>query len=146
DALAKRIAADNLFLDTSAEVRGARFRELATIHGDCRNVGTIEPENALRGTWRMTCERGWLDVNITLAPTSRPRVQLINVQSTLPPDPEMAKAISSVAQMLNEWGAKGTTALVPAALDDAKVRRQMAAMPVWGTCKARETIAGDGTR
>lgn len=146
DALAKRIAAYNLFLDASAEVRAARFRELAATHGDCRNIGTIEPENALRGTWRMTCERGWLDVNITLAPTSRPRVQLINVQSTLPPDEEMAKAITSVAQMLNNSDAPDDPGLRASAFDIVKLRRQLAAMPPWGVCKLRETIAGDGTR
>jgi CubicO group peptidase (beta-lactamase class C family) len=146
DGLAKRIAADNLFLDTSAEVRAARFRELSATHGACSNTGTIEPENALRGAWRMTCERGWLDVNITLAPTSPPRVQLINVQSTLPPDEEMARTIAAVAQMVNEWGAKTNSALVPAALDTAKLRRQMTAMPAWGACKVGETLGGDGTR
>jgi CubicO group peptidase (beta-lactamase class C family) len=145
DALAKRIAADNLFLDASAEVRAARFRELAATHGACRNIGTIEPENALRGAWRMTCERGWLDINITLAPTSRPRVQLINVQSTLPPDAEMAKAITSVAQMLNSSDTPDDPVLRPA-LDIVKLRRQLAAMPAWGACKVGETIAGDGTR
>ncbi|HMJ26040.1 MAG TPA: serine hydrolase domain-containing protein, partial [Pyrinomonadaceae bacterium] len=144
DALAKRIAADNLFLDTSAEVRAARFRELAATHGACRTAGTIQPENALRGNWRMTCDRGWLDVNITLAPTNHPRVQLLNVQSTLPPDAEMEKAITAVARLLNEWDAKANGALMPAALDAVKLRRQMAAMPMWGTCKVGETIGGDG--
>jgi hypothetical protein len=69
DALAKRIAADNLFLDTSAEMRAARFRELAATHGACSPDPGIDAENALRGTWRMTCDRGRLDVTITLAPT-----------------------------------------------------------------------------
>jgi CubicO group peptidase (beta-lactamase class C family) len=146
DALAERIAADNLFLDTAAEVRAARFRELATTHGACRSSGAVEPENALRGSWRMTCERGWLDVNITLAPTSRPRVQLINVQSTLPPDAEMAKAIASVARLISEWDARANGALMPAVLDAGKLRRQMAAMPSWGACKVGDTIGGDGSR
>src|SRR6266850_2407780 len=92
DALAQRTAADNLFLDVAAEVRAARFRTLTTTHGACRTNGAIEPENALRGSWRMRCDRGWLDVSITLAPTNPPRVQLVNVQSTLPPDPEMTQA------------------------------------------------------
>lgn len=146
DALAKRIAADNLFLDASAEVRAARFSELAATHGACRTAGTIEPENALRGSWRMTCERGWLDINITLAPTSRPRVQLISVQSTLPPDAEMAKAITSVARLISEWDASANEALMPAVLDAGKLRRQMAAMPAWGACKVGDTIGGDGIR
>ncbi len=62
DALANRIAADNLFLDVAAEVRKSRWATLAKEHGVCRIPGTaIEPENALRGTWKLMCERGWLE-------------------------------------------------------------------------------------
>jgi CubicO group peptidase (beta-lactamase class C family) len=146
DTLAKRVAADNLFLDISADVRAARWRGLATTHGDCRPASTIDPENALRGRWRMTCERGWLDINITLAPTNPPRVQLINVQSTLPPDAEMTKAIESIAKLIGGWDAKTVETLAAPGLDLDKLRRQIAAMSSWGTCKAGETVGGDGSR
>ncbi|HMG75767.1 MAG TPA: serine hydrolase domain-containing protein [Pyrinomonadaceae bacterium] len=146
DALAKRIAADNLFLDASAEVRAARWRALATTQGGCRTAGVIEPENALRGTWRMTCERGWLDVSITLAPTSPPRVQLINVQSTLPPDTEMTKAVTSVGKLIGGWNAKALESIAAPSLDLEKVRRQIGAMSSWGSCKMGETAGGDGSR
>jgi hypothetical protein len=146
DALAKRIAADNLFLDASAEVRAARFRELAVTHGACRTAGAIEPENALRGSWRMTCERGWLDVTITLAPTNPPRVQSLNVQSTLPPDPEVTKAVASVAKLVGGWDAKALESLAAPGFDVEKLRRQLAAMSSWGSCKVGETTGGDGSR
>ena len=58
DALAARIAADNLFLDETAERRAARIRDLNAKHGACQPAATIEAENALRGKWRMPCERG----------------------------------------------------------------------------------------
>ena len=146
DALAKRIAADNLFLDVSADVRAARWRTLATTHGACRNSGAIEPENALRGTWRMTCDRGWLDVSITLAPTNPPRVQLINIQPTLPPDPEMTQAVASVVKLIGGWDAKTLESFAAPGLDVEKVRRQIAAMSSWGTCKVGDTVGGDGSR
>lgn len=146
DALATRIAADNLFLDISANVRAARWRTLATTHGSCQPASTIDPENALRGRWRMTCERGWLGVNITLAPTNPPRIQLINVQSTLPPDAEMTKAVESVANVIGNWDAKTVEALAAPGLDLVKLRRQIAAMSSWGTCKAGDILGGDGTR
>jgi CubicO group peptidase (beta-lactamase class C family) len=144
--LATRIAADNLFLDTTADTRADRFRALASEHGSCQTAGGIEPENALRGRWRMTCERGWLDVNITLAPTTPPRVQLINVQSTFPPDAFMKKTIDSVGKVIGAWDAKAIESLAAPSLDLEKVRRQMAAMSSWGTCKVGETAGGDGTR
>jgi len=146
DALAQRIAADNLFLDVAAEVRAARFRTLATTHGACRTTGAIEPENALRGSWRMKCDRGWLDVSITLAPTNPPRVQLINVQSTLPPDPEMTQAVASIGKLIGGWDAKALESVAAPGLDVEKVRGQMAAMSSWGTCKVGETAGGDGSR
>ncbi len=89
--LAARIAADNLFLDETAERRAARIRDLNAKHGACQPAATIEAENALRGKWRMPCERGWVDVAITLAPTMPPRVQYLRVQGVLPPGPEATK-------------------------------------------------------
>lgn len=121
-ALANRIAADNLFLDQSAERREARFKELAAVHGACRPDPGIVAENALRGTWRMTCDRGRLDVAITLAPTMPPAVQYLNVTSVMPPGPEMTKALES------------------ARLDIA------ARAAAWGACRLGDTVGGDGVR
>lgn len=146
DALAKRIAADNLFLDVSADVRAARWATLATTHGACRNTGAIEPDNALRGTWRMTCDRGWLNVNITLAPTNPPRVQLINIQPVLPPDAEMTQAIAAVAKLIGGWDAKAIETLAAPGLDVDKARRQIAAMSSWGACTLSDPVGGDGSR
>jgi CubicO group peptidase (beta-lactamase class C family) len=146
DSLARRIAADNLFLDVAADVRAGRWRELATTHGACRPGGAIEPENALRGRWRMNCERGWLDVNITLAPTSPPRVQLINVQSILPPDAGMTTAIESVVKVIGGRNAKALESLAAPDLDVEKVRRQISAIASWGVCKAGDVAGGDGSR
>jgi CubicO group peptidase (beta-lactamase class C family) len=146
DALAKRLAADNLFLDIPEDIRAARWRGLATTHGACRPASGIDAENALRGKWRMTCDRGWLDINITLAPTNPPRVQLLNVQSTLPPDAEMTKAIESIAKLIGGSDAQALETLAAPGLDVEKVRRQLASMSSWGACKAGETIGGDGSR
>ena len=120
--LADRVAADNLFLDESAGARAARFRELRTVHGTCKPEDAIDAENALRGTWRMTCDRGRLDVSITLAPTIPPRVQFLRVTSVLPPGPALAAAIESAAP---------------------RIAREAAA---WGSCRAGEAIGGDGVR
>ena len=84
DALAERIAADNLFLDESKERRRRAMEELRAKHGACRPEGELEAENALRGRWRMACERGDLEVSITLAPTMPPRVQVLEVRAAVP--------------------------------------------------------------
>jgi CubicO group peptidase (beta-lactamase class C family) len=82
DRLASEIAADNLFLDISADRRRA---ELQALHD---KVGACSPEaspfefveNALRGWWAVGCERGKLMASITLAPTQPPTVQFLTVR------------------------------------------------------------------
>jgi hypothetical protein len=146
DALATQIAADNLFLDEAAERRAERLRALNGKHGACQPAATIEAENALRGKWRMPCERGWVDVAITLAPTMPPRVQYLRVQGVLPPDPQMAKAISTITQLMNSWDAAMAEPLGAPGFDVERLRRQVGAASVWGTCKMGAAIAGDGSR
>ena len=87
DGLAERVAADNLWLDSPVAARRARLATLAERHGTCREVSRFEAENALRGRWRIGCDRGWLDVGITLAPTMPARVQQLDVRGVMPPGP-----------------------------------------------------------
>ncbi len=80
DKLADSIAAENLFLDQSKDVRRKKIEQLRAETGSCRNDGPFVPENALRGRWIMPCEHGNLQVAITLAPTMPPRVQYLDVK------------------------------------------------------------------
>jgi CubicO group peptidase (beta-lactamase class C family) len=146
DALANRIAADNLFLDVPAEVRKARWGSLAKDHGVCRPGTSIEPENALRGTWKMMCERGWLEVGITLAPTMPPKVQLVSIAPVLPPDAEMTKTIETIGKLLVAWDADVVKSIAAPSLDVERTRRHLAAAAPWGVCKIGETFSGNGTR
>jgi CubicO group peptidase (beta-lactamase class C family) len=82
DALADSIAAQNLFLDRAKERRRAEIERLQASVGACRADARAFDvvENALRGRWTMECERGKLEVAITLAPTMPPRVQLMEMR------------------------------------------------------------------
>ena len=81
DAAADRIAADNLFLDQSKERRRAELDDLHAKVGACtQGAGFDYVENALRGDWTVTCERGKLQAAITLAPTMPPTVQYLSVR------------------------------------------------------------------
>jgi CubicO group peptidase (beta-lactamase class C family) len=80
DALAKSLAADNLFLDRASDRRKAEIAALLTKSGGCRAASAFAyVENALRGQWILPCERGDLLVSITLAPTMPPTVQYLEV-------------------------------------------------------------------
>ena len=81
DALADSIAAENLFLDQSKDRRRAEIERLHETVGACTpGSGFDVVENALRGRWTMSCEKGKLEVAITLAPTMPPKVQLLGVR------------------------------------------------------------------
>ncbi|HET8782157.1 MAG TPA: serine hydrolase domain-containing protein [Pyrinomonadaceae bacterium] len=146
DALANRIAADNLFLDVPAEVRKSRWESLAKDHGVCRPANSIEPENALRGTWKMMCERGWLEVGITLAPTMPPKVQLVSIAPVLPPNAEMTTTIETLGKLLVAWDGEIVKSIAAPSLDVERMRRHFAAAAPWGVCKVGETLSGNGTR
>ena len=80
DGLADRIAAENLFLDQSKDRRRAAIESLRAGVGACHVPSAFDDvENALRGRWTMRCERGSLQVSITLAPTTPPKVQFLSV-------------------------------------------------------------------
>ncbi len=87
DGLADRIAAVNLFLDESKDRRQRQITGLRSKVGVCKVDAPLDVENALRGAWTMSCERGDLRVAITLAPTMPPKVQYLSVQPapTTPP-------------------------------------------------------------
>jgi CubicO group peptidase (beta-lactamase class C family) len=146
DALAARIAADNLFLDETAERRAARIRELHGKQGACQPATTIETENALRGKWRMPCERGWLDVAITLAPTMPPRVQYLRVQGVLPPGQEVVKAVETILGLMKGWDGKLAESLAAPGFDVERMKRQVGTASSWGTCKMSDVVSGDGSR
>jgi hypothetical protein len=82
DALADRIAAENLFLDQTKARRRAEIERLKASVGSCRPESSAfdAVENALRGSWTMRCEGGALRVAITLAPTMPPTVQYLSVR------------------------------------------------------------------
>jgi CubicO group peptidase (beta-lactamase class C family) len=144
DALAARIAADNLFLDESAERRSATIRELGTKHGACRAPGPIEAENALRGRWKIPCERGWLEVSITLAPTTPAKVQYLSVQGVMPPDSTMRTAVDTVVRLVGTWDQRAAEGLAAPGLDLERLRRLTTAAAAWGACTVGDPIQGDG--
>jgi CubicO group peptidase (beta-lactamase class C family) len=89
DETLTEVAADNLLLDKPLTTRRDELTALHERLGACRIAGDIEAENWLRGRFRLACERGALDADITLAPTNPPRVQYLSFSEgqgpSLPP-------------------------------------------------------------
>ncbi|HEX2344917.1 MAG TPA: serine hydrolase domain-containing protein [Vicinamibacterales bacterium] len=95
DALADKIAAENLFMDRSKDRRRKEFEDLRATVGSCSPPTSFDVvENALRGQWTMGCERGKLQVAITLAPTMPPTVQYLSVRPA-PAEPQRMQTCSA---------------------------------------------------
>jgi CubicO group peptidase (beta-lactamase class C family) len=85
DAGMDALAADNLLLDRSRDLRRQDFARLHEVAGACRIDGDIVAENWLRGRFDLACDRRPLRVTFTLAPTVPPRVQYLSVTENIPP-------------------------------------------------------------
>jgi len=145
DREAGAIAANNLFLDTPADVRGQTIAKLKTDMGECQPAGEVQPENLLRGRFRLTCDRGFVDVTFTLAPTMPPKVQYLSFVGTKSLDVNMKAVAEGLASMIGSTSDERLTALAAPTLDVAAVRRAIgAARPFHGSCRLGETLGGDG--
>jgi CubicO group peptidase (beta-lactamase class C family) len=88
EALANRIAAMNLFMDRSKDRRRAEIAALRAELGACRAADDFAyVENALRGEWLFSCDRGQLRAEVTLSPTMPPLVQHLEVRRVTGAEP-----------------------------------------------------------
>ncbi len=122
-AEAERIAADNLFLDKSSELRQAELVALKKTVGRCAIAGPVRPKNWLRGEFDLGCERGAsVRMTFSLAPTSpEPTVQFWSARAIQGFNPAMRKAAERAA-----------------------VGKDIAR--AYGTCKLGPILSGDGAR
>ena len=72
DGAAARLFSPNVDLDEPLAERRAELEALARRHGALERDGEFEPEDALRGRWRLRGERGHVELDITMAPTVPP--------------------------------------------------------------------------
>jgi len=77
--------AENFFLDEDVATRRKAAQALLAQAGPIRSVGELEPENQLRGRFRLLGERAAVDVFFTLSPETPARVQQLEL--TLVPTP-----------------------------------------------------------
>jgi CubicO group peptidase (beta-lactamase class C family) len=82
---AAKIAANNLFLDTPEALRRSEIDRLKAKVGVCGDSTPVEPENWLRGNFRLNCERGTVRVTFTMAPTQPPTIQYLRFEENPPP-------------------------------------------------------------
>jgi hypothetical protein len=142
DEALTRVAADNLFLDRPLDERRAEARKLHDALGACRPEGNIRPENWLRGEFRLGCERGWVNVALTLAPTTPPTIQDLELEEGHELGPALRTAIESTLASTSDAKAASAVAL---SVDRDMLARQLAALTgSYGKCAVGKTLNGDG--
>jgi CubicO group peptidase (beta-lactamase class C family) len=146
DGGAKAIAADNLFLDSSMERRRAQVESIRAGLGACRPDSGFDVENALRGTWKMTCDRGSIRVAVTLAPTVPPKVQLWELTPVPPLPASVAAAVSAIAGMIGAPDRAALAGVLDASADAEAAARHLRAASAWGNCKVADVLSGGGDR
>ncbi len=143
DAAFETAAADNLLLDRPLSERRAEVEKLHAALGTCAPDGDIEAENWLRGSFRLTCDRGWLTTTFTLAPTMPPRIQYLSFAEGRPMAPSLKAAADTVVGAINKGDDAGLTTAPK--VDRAMLIRQVKAFAAdYGTCTVGNTLDGDG--
>lgn len=141
DEKLRAIAADNLLLDQSLDDRRTSISGMREGLGACRS-GKLDAENALRGKLRIDCDKGWMNVALTLAPLQPPRVQFLEVVAGRPPSPELRNSAEAVTKAV-ATGARDLRLAPKVSRSDLAATLESTRL-VYGSCKLGETIDGDG--
>ncbi|WP_437571769.1 serine hydrolase domain-containing protein [Sorangium sp. So ce542] len=145
DAAADAAFTRSFFLDTPRPKRRAELEALEATHGACRLDGPIDAENALRGAFELACERGWIEVSLTLAPTTPPKIQHLAVEGALPPTPALSSAAARLAALVGRWDEAAAKALFDEGVDIGPLKERFAeTREARGACRVDRAVGGDG--
>ena len=123
----------------------ARLRSAADRHGPCRPVGSIVPENALRGTLHLNCDRGQLDAHIALSPDNPPLIQWVQLHSRLPPSERVLEMLHSLTEQIRPDRAASVGELLAPTIDKQNANEQLSrAGSRHGPCQLERWLDGDG--
>ena len=145
DGVATALFSPNVDLDQPLAERRAELERLGERHGALARDGEFEPEDALRGRWRLSGERGHVDLDITMAPTVPPLVQTLGVESVMPPAGPLATLAAAAVDVLRDPRLEALGALLsPAADAEEALRGFQVAAALYGPFGDPEPVAGDG--
>ena len=143
--LAETLFADNFFLDRDLPHWRSEWARLDEQHGALIPDGPFVVENWLRGEWRMTGERGWCRFGLTMSPTVPPRIQELEIESTLPPSAALQNAAEQVAALVARPTRRALTTLCAANSDLTLLWDQVRlANILCGSGALGEVTGGDG--
>ncbi len=113
-ALSTLDLAPSIDLDDPVGRRQEAIDALPDAHGLLERSGSDELVTPMRGSWRLTGERGSVEVYAALTPETPPRIQELDVSSIAEPPTELARAARALVEAVND-GTAPTSSLVSVA-------------------------------
>jgi len=148
DAKAAALTTESFYQDMPIDKRRAQFEQLRADFGACLSATALEPENALRGYWTLHCERGQIEMFMTLAPTVPPRLQYLVMTLAKPLSDTLRHAATQLVRLLNYWDNRDSTkfrTILAPSLKWAALSIQLEAVRVQcGTLQLGDTLESDG--
>jgi hypothetical protein len=77
--LETKLLAENFYLDKSKDKRMNEVQSVLEKAGPIQEVGELEPENQLRGSFKIHAQNGIINIFFTLTPEKYPKVQQLNI-------------------------------------------------------------------
>jgi CubicO group peptidase (beta-lactamase class C family) len=120
------------------------FAKAAREHGHCQPEGALHRFSRLYGKFRLQCERGALEVDVTLSPARPPRVLLVKLDRELPPDERLGEAATRITAAIGATVAPDPSWFAPE-VDPRRAQKLLAHAAIsHGTCAIERATAGDG--
>jgi len=126
----------------SPEELKVHLQELHGKLGTCR-PGQLEPENALRGTQKLSCEHGMLEAFVTLTPEVPPLIQHLELKPVIPPGPRLQKVAERAVALTLRWDDNYARQSFAPSLDQVSAKKQLTAQ---GPCQLGAAGPGDGAK
>jgi CubicO group peptidase (beta-lactamase class C family) len=140
---ANDLAADNLFQDRPEKERRDEVERIQKQVGACSQAGEVRAENLIRGVFRLSCERGFVDVAFTLAPTAPPKVQHLSFVPGRPLEAAVKASAEGLAALIGSPSRELLDGLAAPSLDKAAATAELEALGLaYGTCSLGETLPG----
>lgn len=122
-----------------------RLAGLRTAHGACSAGTAFESENALRGRARLACERGGIELVMTLTSDSPARIQSLALESALPPSARLVSLGGRAGALLAGWNEQSAAELFPRTDDRKEAKGTFAAAALeHGACQTPRPDLSDG--
>lgn len=133
------------FRDQPLEQRREQFAALRKSFGKCLATTPIEPEDALRGRWIMRCRKGRIEVFVTMASYTPPKIQFMQLTTIKPLGPALKQTIKQLVQLISTWDDTKAPSMLARQVKPTAVRAQFEALRVqYGSLRLGDILEGDG--